>query len=161
MFLEEDQNWIESITSKFPNLETYHATYNTKVSQAEELMQLGKQEECTVVGDLRYSKCALALKELPNLFYEVEWDLIMVDAPTGYIPEAPGRMGAIYSAGMVARGRKEGETNVFVHDVDRVVEDKFSSEFLCEGYLKEQVGRLRHFTIPSHRSELGMPFCPN
>ncbi|XP_039117740.1 glucuronoxylan 4-O-methyltransferase 3-like [Dioscorea cayenensis subsp. rotundata] len=161
VFLEEDQNWIESITSKFPSLEAYHATYNTKVSQAEELMQLGKQEECTVVGDLRYSKCALALKELPSLFYEVEWDLIMVDAPTGYIPEAPGRMGAIYSAGMVARGRKEGETDVFVHDVDRIVEDKFSSEFLCESYLKEQEGRLRHFTIPSHRSELGMPFCPN
>ncbi|KAJ0972892.1 hypothetical protein J5N97_020851 [Dioscorea zingiberensis] len=159
VFLEEDKNWIETLTNKFPSLEAYHAKYNTKVSEADELMQVGKQEECRVVGDLRYSKCALALTELPSLFYEVEWDLIMVDAPTGYIPEAPGRMGAIYTAGMAARGRKEGETDVFVHDVDRVVEDRFSAEFLCEGYMKEQEGRLRHFTIPSHRSQLGMPFC--
>lgn len=57
------------------------------------------------------------------------------------------------------RGARE-RLIVFVHDVDRVVEDKFSKTFLCEGYLKEEEGRLRHFIIPSHRTSLGMPFCP-
>ncbi|RVW64900.1 Glucuronoxylan 4-O-methyltransferase 1 [Vitis vinifera] len=33
-------------------------------------------------------------------------DLIMVDAPTGYHDEAPGRMSAIYTAGLMARNRK-------------------------------------------------------
>ncbi|KAK7814785.1 glucuronoxylan 4-o-methyltransferase 1 [Quercus suber] len=33
-------------------------------------------------------------------------------------------------------------TDVFVHDVDRVVEDKFYKAFLCEGYLTEQEGRI-------------------
>ncbi|KAJ6885197.1 hypothetical protein NC652_032021 [Populus alba x Populus x berolinensis] len=90
----------------------------------------------------------------------MEWDLIMVDAPTGYHDEAPGRMTAIYTAGLMARNRENGETDVFVHDVDRVVEDKFSKAFLCEGYLTEQEGRLRHFIIPSHRTRSGRPFCP-
>lgn len=160
VFIEEDQSWIDTVISKFPSLEAHHATYNTKVTEADELLVYGKSPECTVVGDVKYSTCRLALKELPEVFYEVEWDLIMVDAPTGWIPEAPGRMGAIYTAGMAARARKEGETHVFVHDCDRVVEDKFSKEFLCEGYLSQQEGRLRHFTIPSHRTALGMPFCP-
>ncbi|KAJ6795323.1 glucuronoxylan 4-O-methyltransferase 1-like [Iris pallida] len=160
VFLEEDASWIETIRAKFPTLESYHVKYDTRVAQAEELMELGRRPECSVVGDVKVSGCRLALRELPELFYETEWDMIMVDAPTGWIPEAPGRMGAIYTAGMAARGRKEGETDVFVHDVDRIVEDKFSREFLCEGYMKEQEGRLRHFTIPSHKANLGMPFCP-
>ena len=160
IFLEEDEAWIETIRKQFPQLESYHVKYDTKVTQADELLESGRLPECTVIGDVKFSECRLALRELPRVFYETEWDLIMVDAPTGWIPEAPGRMGAIYTAGMAARGKKEGETDVFVHDVDRIVEDKFSKEFLCEGYLKEQEGRLRHFTIPSHRTSMGMPFCP-
>lgn len=143
-------------------LESYHVTYNSKVNQAEDLMQVGKKRECTAVGDPRYSVCELALKGLPSEVYEMKWDLIMVDAPTGYYEEAPGRMTAIYTAGMMARNREDGETHVFVHDVNRVVEDKFSIEYLCDGYMTKQVGRLRHFTIPSHRDEMGSgrPFCP-
>lgn len=109
----------------------------------------------------RYSMCQLALKSLPSEVYETKWDLIMVDAPTGYHEEAPGRMSAIYTAGMMARNREEGgETDVFVHDVNREVEDKFSRAFLCDGYMKKQEGRLRHFRIPSHRGNLDKPFCP-
>ncbi|KAL0917677.1 hypothetical protein M5K25_012756 [Dendrobium thyrsiflorum] len=159
VFLEEDKAWMEKIREKFPDLESYHATYKSKVRDADELLEL-KSKECTEVGDVRSSKCQLALTDLPSVFYEVEWDLIMVDAPTGYFTDAPGRMGAIYTAGMVARARMVGETDVFVHDVDRTVEDKFSKTYLCEGYMKEEEGRLRHFTIPSHRSTMGLPFCP-
>lgn len=152
VFVEEDKAWIDQIKQRLPTLECYHVVYDTKVHQAEELLRMGKEEECLVVGDARNSKCKLALKGLPNEVYETEWDLIMVDAPTGYHDDAPGRMGAIYTAGLIARNRENGETDVFVHDVDRVVEDKFSKTFLCEGYLREQEGRLRHFIIPSHRT---------
>ncbi|OVA00133.1 putative polysaccharide biosynthesis protein [Macleaya cordata] len=160
VFLEEDKSWIEQIKQRFPMLESYHVVYDSKVNQAEDLMEVGKGEECTSVGDPRNSVCQLALKGMPNEVYEIEWDLIMVDAPTGYHEDAPGRMSAIYTAGMMARNREEGETDVFVHDVNRVVEDKFSKAFLCDGYMKIQEGRLRHFKIPSHRENLGRPFCP-
>lgn len=162
VFLEEDGSWIATVRARFPSLETYHVRYDTRVSDADKLMEIGRSPECSSpaarLGDL---ECRLALKGLPEVFFEEEWDLIMVDAPTGWIPEAPGRMGAIYTAGIAARGRKkEGETDVFVHDVDRKVEDEFSKEFLCEGYLREQVGRLRHFSIPTHLNKEMMPFCP-
>ncbi|KAB5529871.1 hypothetical protein DKX38_019952 [Salix brachista] len=160
VFLEEDKAWIEQITEKLPSLESYHVTYDTRVHQADGLMETGMGDECKAVSDPRFSKCQLALKGFPSDIYDIEWDLIMVDAPTGYHDEAPGRMTAIYTAGLMARNRENGETDLFVHDVDRVVEDKFSKAFLCEGYLTEQEGRLRHFTIPSHRTRSGRPFCP-
>lgn len=97
-------------------------------------------EECKEVSDPRFSKCRLALKGLPNEVYDIEWDLIMVDVPTGYFDGAPVRMNAIHTAGLMARNRENGETDVFLHDVNREVEDKFSMKFLCEGYLREQDG---------------------
>ncbi|XP_022748713.1 glucuronoxylan 4-O-methyltransferase 1-like [Durio zibethinus] len=160
VFLEEDEAWIEQIRRRFPILESYHVTYDSKVNQAENLMDVGRGPECTAIGDPKYSMCQLALKGLPSEVYEMKWDLIMVDAPTGYYEEAPGRMTAIYTAGMMARNREGGETDVFVHDVNRVVEDKFSMAFLCQGYMKKQEGRLRHFRIPSHKDSLERPFCP-
>ncbi|CAH9082224.1 unnamed protein product [Cuscuta europaea] len=161
VFLEEDEDWIQQIKRRFPMLESFHVSYDSKVNQASQLMEVGKGPECTSISDPRYSMCQLALKGLPSVVYEVQWDLIMVDAPTGYHEEAPGRMAAIYTAGMMARNREDGgETEVFVHDVNRVVEDQFSKAFLCEGYMKKQEGRLRHFTIPSYRTNLEMPFCP-
>lgn len=160
VFLEEDKAWIGQILERLPTLESYHVEYDTKVHQADELMKIGMEEECKTVSDPRFSKCQLALKNFPNEVYDMEWDLIMVDAPTGWFDNAPGRMGAIYTAGSMARNREEGETDVFVHDVDRVVEDKFSNAFLCEGYLREQEGRIRHFNIPSHRTRQGRTFCP-
>ncbi|XP_044511186.1 glucuronoxylan 4-O-methyltransferase 3 [Mangifera indica] len=160
VFLEEDKAWIHQIKEKFPTLESYHVEYDTKVHQADDLMKIGMGNECKAVSDPRFSKCQLALKGFPSDVYDIEWDLIMVDAPTGYHDEAPGRMSAIYTAGLMARNREEGETDVFVHDVDRVVEDKFSKTFLCEGYLREQEGRIRHFTIPNHRILSDRPFCP-
>ncbi|XP_058195575.1 glucuronoxylan 4-O-methyltransferase 3-like [Rhododendron vialii] len=160
VFLEEDKSWIDQITKQLPSLESYHVAYNTKVTEADELMEVGKREDCKAVVDPRESRCELALKGFPSEVYDIDWDLIMVDAPTGYHDGAPGRMSAIYTAGLMARNREEGETDVFVHDVDRVVEDRFSKAFLCEGYLIEQEGRIRHFTIPSHRARSGRPFCP-
>ncbi|CAA0394400.1 unnamed protein product [Arabidopsis thaliana] len=161
LFLEEDKTWIETVTKKFPNLESYHVVYDTKVKDSNKLMELKRTEDCKAVSDPRDSKCALSLKGFPADVYETQWDVIMVDAPTGYHEEAPGRMSAIYTAGLLARNRYDGgETDVFVHDINRPVEDEFSVAFLCGGYMKEQQGRLRHFNIPSHRASFGKPFCP-
>ncbi|EYU22748.1 hypothetical protein ABFS82_03G120400 [Erythranthe guttata] len=160
VFLEEDKSWIQQINARIPSLESYHVNYDTKVTQADELLEISEREECRTVSDPRFSKCQLALKGLPSEIYDIDWDLIMVDAPTGYFDGAPGRMSAIYTAGLMARNRENGETDVFVHDVDRVVEDKFSKALLCQGYLREQEGRIRHFTIPSHRTRSARPFCP-
>jgi glucuronoxylan 4-O-methyltransferase len=167
VFLEEDASWIASVRSKHPGLESYHVAYDTVLTDADSLLGLRDHPACVAQPDLAAAaaascRLALALKGLPPVFHDLEWDLVMVDAPTGWTPQAPGRMAAIYTAGMAARARRPGDgpTDVFVHDVDRPVEDNFSKAFLCEGYLAEQVGRIRHFVIPSHREKDGTPFCP-
>ncbi|XP_051145337.1 glucuronoxylan 4-O-methyltransferase 1-like [Andrographis paniculata] len=162
VFLEEDRAWIGQVKKRFPGLEAHHVVYDTKVSEANELMQAGKGHECTAIIDSRYSMCQLALRGLPGYIYDTQWDVIMVDAPTGYHEEAPGRMAAIYTAGMMARNREDGgaKTHIFVHDINRDIEDRFSREFLCEGYMRKQVERLRHFVVPSHKNDLDKPFCP-
>uniref|UniRef100_A0A0E0BQ72 Uncharacterized protein n=1 Tax=Oryza glumipatula TaxID=40148 RepID=A0A0E0BQ72_9ORYZ len=165
VFLEEDAAWIASVKAGHPGLESYHVAYDTRVTDADELIALRHEPACTSQPSLAAAaaaSCRLALRGLPPVFHELEWDLIMVDAPTGWTPESPGRMGAIYTAGMAARARAPGAgaTEVFVHDVDRHVEDTFSKAFLCDGYLVEQVGRIRRFVIPSHRDKDGTPFCP-
>ncbi|KAL1804552.1 hypothetical protein DCAR_0936209 [Daucus carota subsp. sativus] len=152
LFLEEDPKWVQTILKTAPFLNARHVIYRTKLSEADKLLQSYRwQPECTQMMFLRGNdKCRLALTELPEEVYDKEWDLIMIDAPRGYFPEAPGRMAAIYSAAVMARNRKgKGETHVFLHDVDRRVEKAYAEEFLCRKYLVQSKGRLWHFEIPS------------
>lgn len=53
IFLEEDAAWIDQIRRRFPMLESYHVSYDSKVNQANDLMQVGKGPECTAVSDPR------------------------------------------------------------------------------------------------------------
>ncbi|KAM0909948.1 hypothetical protein ACQ4PT_014476 [Festuca glaucescens] len=69
--------------------------------------------------------------------------------PKGYFASAPGRMAAIWTAAAMARARSgEGDTDVFLHDVDRKVEKAYAEEFLCDRFKVEAAGRLWHFSIP-------------
>lgn len=163
VFLEEDKDWIAQIARKHPDLKAYHVQYSTAVTQADDLLAYSRSGECRPSGqslELETSACKLALRNLPPEVYSTEWDAIMIDAPRGYFPEAPGRMTAIYSAAIMARNRKkEGNTDIFVHDVDRVVEEKYSKAFLCENNLVEFEGRLWHFSVPPNDGSKEDDFC--
>ena len=54
-------------------------------------MKLQDEEECQAVAYPGSSRCELAHKGFPSEVYGVEWDLIRVDAPTGWHDDAPGR----------------------------------------------------------------------
>lgn len=155
VFLEEDPKWFQSVLLSSPTLHAYNILYPTKLSEADHLIGAYRSEpECLpprahLKGNRR---CRLALADLPDEIYETEWDLIMVDAPKGYFAEAPGRMGAIYSAAVMARDRRgDGITDVFLHDVNRKVEKMYAMEFLCKKNLVAANGRLWHFGIPPAR----------
>ncbi|XP_065875622.1 arabinogalactan O-methyltransferase 1 [Euphorbia lathyris] len=165
IFLEEDPRWVKSVLKNAPTLQVYTVQYRTQLKEADNLLASYRNEP-----DCSYSKaylrgnfnCKLALEGLADEIYEKEWDLIMIDAPRGYFPEAPGRMTAIFSAAIMARSRKgSGVTHVFLHDVDRKVEKVFAEEFLCRKHLVKAVGRLWHFEIPpaSNSSQGGDLFC--
>lgn len=152
LFLEEDPKWVQTVLKGAPVLRANAVKYKTHLSQADELLSHYKSEpDCSPQkADIRGpTKCRLALTGLPNEFYETEWDLIMIDAPRGYYAEAPGRMGAIFSAAVMARNRKgPGNTHVFLHDVNRRIEKVYAEEFLCKKYMVNRSGRLWHFEIP-------------
>ncbi|TYI98000.1 hypothetical protein E1A91_D01G182500v1 [Gossypium mustelinum] len=152
-FIEEDPKWVEIVLKTAPDLHAYPVKYRTELKEADDLLSHYRSEPSCFPSKayLRGNdQCRLALTGFPDEFYDTEWDLIMIDAPRGYLPEAPGRMAAIFSAAVMARNRKgSGVTHVFLHDNDRRVEKLFANEFLCKKYLVKGFGRLWHFEIPS------------
>lgn len=152
IFLEEDEEWIAKMREKHPELESHFVEYpaDTMVTDAYDLLKYAVSEpECGPRGreELEFSRCKLALRNLPAEIYSREWDAIMIDAPRGYFPEAPGRMHAIYTSAVLAFSSAR-PTHVFVHDVNRSVEDIYSHTFLCTHNLVAAQGSLWHFTIP-------------
>ncbi|XP_030450488.2 probable methyltransferase At1g27930 [Syzygium oleosum] len=163
VFLEEGESWIRSVLTKAPSLHAYHVQYPTRLDEADELLATyGNERDCMPghAGLGSESRCRLALPGLPEEVREKQWDVIMIDAPRGYFAAAPGRMGAIFTAAVMARGRAgEGTTHVFLHDVNRRVERTYAKEFLCMKYKVEGTGRLWHFEIPPSDNVNATRFC--
>ncbi|CAN1187697.1 Probable methyltransferase At1g27930 [Linum perenne] len=123
-----------SLNPHAPALNVHTVQYPTRLKEAGRLLNSYRKEPlCSpkktyLKGNY---KCPLALAGLPDEVYEKEWDLIMIDAPRGWFPEAPGHMAAIFSAAVMTRERKgSGMTHLFLHDVGRKVEKTFAEEFL-------------------------------
>lgn len=94
------------------------------------------------------SECKLKLRDLPEEVHSIKWDVIVVDGPRGDELEAPGRMGSIYTAAVLARsGRSNSTTDVLVHDVQRTAEKWFSWEFLGQENQVSAKGNLWKFRI--------------
>lgn len=130
-----------------------------------ELIASAKEQvanECKPVQNLLFSDCKLGLNDLPNHVYEVDWDVILVDGPRGDWPDAPGRMSAIFTAGVLARSKKGGnpKTHVFLHDFSGEVEKVCGSEFLCSENLLEASGNLGHYVL-ERMDESSVQYCKN
>ncbi|CAN4082953.1 unnamed protein product [Withania somnifera] len=141
------------IEEKCPEIEAYDVQYTTKLSEMKELIAGVKEQvrnECKPVQNLLFSECKLGLNDLPNQFYEVDWDVILVDGPRGYWPEAPGRMSAIFTA----------STHIFVHDFSQQVDRVTSDEFLCKENLVKSMDMLGHFVLERMDAN-SFQFCRN
>ncbi|KAI4343605.1 hypothetical protein L6164_010939 [Bauhinia variegata] len=147
IFLEDDPGKIRRVRITSNSTRIYKVEYNMKGKEAYKLLQHARQDpDCAPnTRQLQKSKCKLALKNLPAEVYKKNWDVIIVDGPSGDAPEAPGRMATIYTASVLAR--KGNITSVVVHDVDRMIEKWFSWEFLCDENLFHSKGKLWHFNI--------------
>ncbi|GAB2279639.1 Protein IRREGULAR XYLEM 15 [Dionaea muscipula] len=163
-FIDENRYYAAYMEDKHPEIEAYDVQYTTKLKEMNELVATAREQmgnECRPVQNLLFSECKLGINDLPNLFYDIEWDVILVDGPRGNWPTAPGRMSAIYTAGVLARSKKGGvstKTHVFVHDYNLEPQRACSEEFLCRENLIEENGMLAHFVL-DRMEEGSTQFC--
>ncbi|XP_022962694.1 protein IRX15-LIKE-like [Cucurbita moschata] len=165
VFIDENRYYAAFFEEKHPEIDAYDVQYTTKRSELKELVTTVREQtrnECRPVQNLLFSECRLGLNDLPNHVYEVDWDVILVDGPRGDWPDAPGRMSAIYTAGVLARSKKGGnlKTHVFVHDFNGEVERVCSEEFLCSENLVEASDTLGHYLV-ERMDENCFQFCHN
>ncbi|KAH6760256.1 IRREGULAR XYLEM protein [Perilla frutescens var. frutescens] len=152
VFIDENRYYAAYFEEKHPEIEAYDVHYSTRLSEMPELISAVKEQvrnECRPVQNLLFSECKLGLNDLPNQLYELDWDVILVDGPRGYWPEAPGRMAAIFTAAVLARSKKGGnpKTQVFVHDFNMKEDRVTSFEFLCKENMVKAKDMMAHFVL--------------
>ncbi|KEH31471.1 putative polysaccharide biosynthesis domain-containing protein [Medicago truncatula] len=163
VFIDENRYYAAYIEEKHPEIDAYDVQYTTKRSEMKELIASAKEHvanECKPVQNLLFSDCKLGINDLPNHVYEVDWDVILVDGPRGDWPEAPGRMSAIFTAGVLARSKKGGnpKTHVFLHDFSGEVEQVCGNEFLCKENLLEASESMGHYVL-ERMNESSVQYC--
>ncbi|KAH0909126.1 hypothetical protein BRARA_I00977 [Brassica rapa] len=169
VFVDENPYLVSRFEQSNPGAEAYDVVFPTKVSQAGKLLRYYKtRPECRPVQNLLFSDCKLAINDLPNFVYEIEWDVILIDGPRGYAGDSPGRMAPIFTSAVLAKskdsGRKTKTTDVFVREFGRKLERVYSDEFLCEENLIEVVGEIGLFVVAAEKGgkvKQGNGFCRN
>ncbi|WOL02480.1 hypothetical protein Cni_G11199 [Canna indica] len=159
IFLEDDPEKLKAQAPKGVGI--YLVKNHEKAGKAFELLEHARKHpscrlQAGLLTSLTGSKCRLVLKGLPAAVYGRKWDVIVIDGPSGDRPEAPGRMGAIFTAAVLAH--KGLSTDVFVHDTDHMIEKWYSWEFLCHENMVSSKGKLWHFRITANSSS--DRFCP-
>ncbi|KAF2570279.1 hypothetical protein F2Q70_00000883 [Brassica cretica] len=167
VFVDENPYAVSRFEQSNPGAEAYDVVFPTKVSQAGKLLRYYKtRPECRPVQNLLFSDCKLAINDLPNFVYEIDWDVILIDGPSGYAGDSPGRMAPIFTSAVLAKskdsGKKTKTTDVFVREFGRKLERVYSDEFLCEENLIEVFGEIGHFVLAGEKGgKQGNGFCRN
>nr|XP_043618224.1 probable methyltransferase At1g27930 [Erigeron canadensis] len=156
VFLEDKPEKLIKMNGNVDGTRVFRIRYKTSAKEAYKLLKHARTHpSCSLRSGIRMltSKCKIALNGFPKEVLKTKWDIIVVDGPGGDGPDSPGRMGAIYMAGVLARAGNNG-TNVVVHDVDRTIEKWFSWEFLSEKNLVSSKGKFWNFRI-AQKQKLG------
>lgn len=158
VFLEDDPAKLRTVKRISNTTRMYKVEHQIPAREAYRLLKHARGDPACAPHSksLEESTCQLALTKLPQEVYELEWDVVVVDGPSGDKAEAPGRMAAIYTASMIARAGNI--TNVVVHDTDRTIEKWFSWEYLCDENLVSSKGKLWNFRLIGKSNSTR--FCP-
>lgn len=131
VYLEDNELWLRKIADKHKELKIFMVKYGTQRDNWEDIV----------------NSLPLLEMDLPEFVSQRKWDVIVVDAPDGSSPEAPGRMKSIFAAAKLVD--KSGD--IFVHDCNREVEaaccDKFLKKENFKVEIESQMGSLRHYHL--------------
>jgi len=122
----EDNPWWKAEALKYDKyLEIILTTYNTSISQWKELI----------------AQPQLLELELPLEISEHKWNIILVDAPTGYDSQSTGRMKSIYMSSVLI----SSPGHIFVHDCNREVEQEYCDHYLKNTRLIKEIEIMREY----------------
>lgn len=110
LFVEDSQPWIEKCKALSPGLEVLHVSYGDR----------------TVASSLPLDRASLEAYPVPEPLADTPWDVILVDAPTGYDDACPGRSLSIWWASRLM----SSHTHVFVDDHQRTLESEYTAELI-------------------------------
>ncbi|KAF6170908.1 hypothetical protein GIB67_014725 [Kingdonia uniflora] len=82
------------------SMQVYKVGHSAAARNIYKLLKHAREDpNCAPLGGaLQSSSCQLALRQLPKEVYDLKWDIVVVDGPSGDKPESPGRMAVIYTA---------------------------------------------------------------
>jgi hypothetical protein len=109
VFVEESQDWLNKMNGRVRSKSIIHK-YCTTVENSLKIVT-----KSVVETDL----------------HDLHWDIIIIDAPTGFSKKCPGRHVPISEAAISASQQKH--ISIFVHDVDRDLE-----KTLCAAHLENK-----------------------
>jgi len=121
IFLEHDPEWVLEKTK-----DVFLIEYTSNIKDYQKLLD--------EYNSNNFSNLEITL---PSVVYEHEWDVIFVDGPPGNKKKSIGRMQSIYMANKLANKN----TDIFVHDCNRIVEDVYTKAFFN---IQEELVKLRH-----------------
>lgn len=112
VFLESDPFWSRTTRLRSPGARIVPVDYG----------------DWTVAGSLPIDADVLAAYPMPEVMRDGEWDVVVIDAPPGFLEKNPGRALPIYWTSQVMTRR----THIFVDDHEREVETRYAETFLTE-----------------------------
>lgn len=121
VFLEHNEKWITNFS------DTYVVKYSTQRCEGLRLLE-----------DYKNGITKEIEMDLPEVVKNTKWDIIIVDSPEGGLESQPGRMQSTYAAMKLATT----ETDIFIHDCDREIEDLYSKAMFSN--LIKELTKLRH-----------------
>lgn len=134
VFLENDSTWAHKIAAEIGGSRIVDVRYSHRRSEWRSLLNTPELLHLGLPTDVR----------------GVFWDVILVDGPTGMLPEQHGRMQSIFAASQLVSPKG----HVFVHDCDREVERIYCDRFFGPNNFLRQVGVLRHYQSPFQSEKL-------
>lgn len=120
LFVEHDARWAEKIAGRVEGIKINIYNYTTTCRPT---LPIHEQPDI--------DETALARYAMPEGIEGIDWDVVLIDGPTGFDDNCPGRMLPIYWTSKIIDPTR---CDVFVDDYSRPIEFTYANRFLFHRY---------------------------